>query len=417
MSDGQLKKTDKKLKIASDVVWSVAGLVLMNGLLQLFVYPSMRSSLGSDRFGTIQSIFAVVSVMAVTFGSAANYSRMVGRTKKIDCNPDCNIFLSFVSLLCVPVSLVTLIAYKEFSWGGFILLTVLMIFSVLRYYGDVNYRLDLDFKGFFFYYAVISAGYLAGTLLFRYVSSSGPMYLVAIIIGEAACFVFAAFRGFVYKPPYFAKSEHFKENERSMLVLSATNLIGALALNADKIILKMFSGGEAVTIYYLAALLGKVVSLLTTPLNGVLISYLTRYTGKITKKIFGIVALILVAVAVLATFVCYVGSYIFVKWKYPDDFSAAKQYFLIANAGQIIYFLSNTLMVVLLRFADEKYQAYVNIFYACVFAALVIPLTKFFGLTGIAWAIVAVNAIKFIAIIFVGMHRISVNEKTEKTEA
>ncbi len=411
-ADGN-KRLFKTGKITTDLIWSIAGLILMNGILQLVVYPELRTA-GKEEFGNMQSVYAVVSIMAVTFGSAANYSRMVGRRKGIDSNADCNIFLLGICLLSIPVAAVTLIVYKSFTLVSFILLFILIVTSVLRYYGDVDFRLSMKFRDFFFYYAAITVGYLIGTALFKYVSGSGAMYMVVIAIGEVFALVFVAWRGTIYRKPFLRRSNDFKENERSMLILSATNLIGSVALQSDKLILNAFSGGEAVATYYQASLLGKVVSLLTTPLNGVLISYLTRYEGKITKKIFGAITGVLVAVFVLATLACFVGSYVFIKWKYPEDFDVAKQYFLVANAGQVIYFLSNTLMVVLMRFADEKYQMYINIVYAAAFVLCVIPVTKFFGISGISWAIVAVNTFKFVLIILVGLHRISVNESSDK---
>ena len=70
---------------------------------------------------------------------------------------------------------------------------------------------------------------------------------------------------------------------------------------------------------------------------------------------------------------------------YANVFEAAKPYFLLANAGQIFYFISGSLMVVVLNFTKEKYQLYINIVYLIVFAVVVIPAILMFGLNGIAW--------------------------------
>ena len=132
--------TDKKkiFNIVSDLVCSIAGLMLMNGMLQFLINPTLNNWMGETEFGNYQSIFAVVSIMGTTFGVAANYSRMVRSRDKKDTNGDYNFFLMVISVLCVAVSAGTLIVYKSFSTLHFILLAVLMIATVLRYYADVN---------------------------------------------------------------------------------------------------------------------------------------------------------------------------------------------------------------------------------------------------------------------------------------
>ena len=56
--------TDKKkvLNIASDLVFSIAGLMLMNGMLQVLINPMLNNWMGEAAFGNYQSIFAVVSI-------------------------------------------------------------------------------------------------------------------------------------------------------------------------------------------------------------------------------------------------------------------------------------------------------------------------------------------------------------------
>ena len=90
-------------------------------------------------------------------------------------------------------------------------------------------------------------------------------------------------------------------------------------------------------------------------------SLLTKYEGKFTKKMFAAFAGILLGLGVLASGACYIASIIFVRFFYPGVFAEAKQYFFLANAGQVFYFISNCLMTVILRVSDEKYQMYIKI--------------------------------------------------------
>lgn len=387
--------TDKKkiFNIASDLVFSIAGLMLMNGMLQLLINPMLKKWMGTEAFGDYQSVFAVVSIMGTTFGVAANYSRMVRARDKKDTNGDYNIFLTIISVLCVAVAAGTLIVYGSFNVIHFLLLTVLMIATVLRYYGDVNYRMKLNYKGFFVYYAVITAGYCIGLLLFKFIS---PLWMLTILAGEVAAVLFVLFNGNIFKgKKLLTRSEEFGGTMKSVGVLSTTNLLSAIAQQSDKIILGLAMGGEAVTTFYVATLLGKVISLLTTPLNGVLIGYLTKYEGKFTKKMIAIFAAVLLGLGIIALVGCFIASEIFVKLFYPDVYQDAEQYFLLASAGQVFYFISNCLMTVILRVASEKYQMYINIIYIIIYAATVIPLTLSFGLWGMTIALLITNGAKF----------------------
>ena len=394
--------TDKKkiFNIASDLVFSIAGLMLMNGMLQLLINPMLKKWMGTEAFGDYQSVFAVVSIMGTTFGVAANYSRMVRARDKKDTNGDYNIFLTIISVLCVAVAAGTLIVYGSFNITHFLLLTVLMIATVLRYYGDVNYRMKLNYKGFFVYYAVITAGYCIGLLLFKAIS---PIWMLTILAGEVAAVLFVLFNVNIFKGKnLFTRSENFGGTMKSVGVLSTTNLLSAVAQQSDKIILGLAMGGEAVTTFYVATLLGKVISLLTTPLNGVLIGYLTKYEGKFTKKMIAIFAAVLLGLGIIALLGCFIASEIFVKLFYPDVYNDAEQYFLLASAGQVFYFISNCLMTVILRVASEKYQMYINIIYIIIYAATVIPLTLSFGLWGMTIALLITNGAKFVITTAVG---------------
>ena len=400
--------TDKKkiFNIASDLVFSIAGLMLMNGMLQFLINPTLNNWMGEAAFGNYQSVFAVVSIMGTTFGVAANYSRMVRSRSKKDTNGDYNIFLTAIAVICVAVAAGTLLVYKSFNGAHFILLSVLTVATVLRYYGDVNYRMKLNYKGFFVYYAIITAGYCLGLLLFKFVS---PVWMITILAGEVAAVLFVFFNGDIFTgKKLLTRSEHFAGTMKSVGVLSTTNLLSAVAQQSDKIILGLAMGGEAVTTFYVATLLGKVISLLTTPLNGVLIGYLTKYEGKLTRKMIAVFALVLLGLGLVALLGCFIASEIFVKLFYPDVYSEAEQYFFIASAGQVFYFISNCLMTVILRVASEKYQMYINILYIIIYAATVIPLTLSSGIWGMAIALLITNGLKFVITSIVGFM------KTEK---
>ena len=114
--------------------------------------------------------------------------------------------------------------------------------------------------------------------------------------------------------------------------------------------------------------------------------------------------MILTAVGALA---CTGVSYIFVKIMYPDIFEETTRFFFLANLGQILYFISGSLMVVIMSFSKEKMQLVINGVYGVSFCAIVIPMTMAFGINGIAYGLVIISSFRFLLTAFIGAKKLS----------
>lgn len=71
-----------------------------------------------------------------------------------------------------------------------------MFICTLRYYGQVEYRLNLLFKGYLIYFLILSAGYLFGLIPFQFVHQ----WIYIFIFGEIASVVYVFVRGSVFRP-------------------------------------------------------------------------------------------------------------------------------------------------------------------------------------------------------------------------
>lgn len=393
-----MKKNALKV-FAGDMMYSISALVIYNGIIQLFVNPYLTHQMGATDFGVILSIQSVVSIMAATFGTGANYSRMMTVSKKEDPKGDYNIFLGIIALLSLVVTLVMLMVFHKLNMVMYVSSAVLMVGSVLRYYGDVSYKQTLNYKGYLLYYVAISVGYVIGTLMFPITRSWG----IALCLGEVFATVFVAKTGVIYKRPLFEKSDKHDFIMRSVWQLSFAYLISGIIMNSDRILTMLFVGSAEVTIFYTATLVGKIVAMLTGPLNGVVMGHLSQYEGKLSKKVMAAISGAMMVVCVIVLVVSVVTSHIFVKIMYSDVYELAKPLFLLANAGQIFYFTSESLMVIVLRFTGERLQIVLNVAYAVLYFLLVIPGVKIWGLFGLAVAICLANVIRFVAVTLAGI--------------
>ena len=389
-----------------DLAYSVAGLVLMNATIQILVYPVLQAKMGADVFGVVLSLFSVISIIAASFATGANYSRMVVASTEDEVRGDYTVFMAFV---CAGGAIVAVIATFIMGFSsvpeliGFV---ALMVATLLRYYGDVNFRLALDYRGFFFYYLVISIGYGVGIGILAIPGS--PLSLVdfwwlSLLLGEIAAFVYVRVKGDIYTPPYFKRSEQFSSHVRSMMALSLAYLLSAIVMNADRLLILAFVGSAEVTIFYTASLVGKTVALLTGPLNGVVIGYLTKKGGRVSKTLLTRIALGLLGAGVVLSALTVGMSYILIYLLYPNIFETTRQFFIVASVGQVFYFLSESLLVIVLKVASEKYQLILNIVYTIVFFAAAVPAVILGGVWGIAIAILVVNVVRFLAVAAFGL--------------
>lgn len=390
--------------IFTDTMWSIAGLALMNVAAQFVVYPYWNMVLGTEAYGNIVYLLAIMNVMAISVGVGINYTRMRQSVDGKTTNKPYNLLMvsgnvvSIAVLLLFKVTGIIIIGTSDF-----ILFCILTVITMWRYYADVEYRLSINFKGFFLYYFVIGVGYLAGILLFK----ATGLWPFALLPGEIVGVFLVLIKGSVLYGDEANKdsvnAEQIKSALNMALLLIGTNLLSHLIFNGDRIILKLFSGSTSVTIYYIASLFGKTMTLITTPLNGVLSGHLVKYEGNLTRRLMNRVTGVTVIAIVLATFFCVGVSFVILPFLYPTEFELVKRYLVIANAAQIIYFIGNVLTAsILLRFTLAKNQMIVNVVHGFLFVAVCIPVAWEFGVAGFCWGLLIVNLMRYVLCVVLG---------------
>jgi O-antigen/teichoic acid export membrane protein len=142
--------------------------------------------------------------------------------------------------------------------------------------------------------------------------------------------------------------------------------------------------------------------MLTLPINAILISYLVRYKGGLTKKLWLTVIAAAGTFGILGFLGCFLVSPFVIKLLYGGLYSSAAPILAPAILGQVLYFVSGMLMMVLLRFKGEKKQLIFNAGYALEFFASVALATFIGELTGFVYGILIANAVRFSAVVIWG---------------
>ena len=217
MTEKQPKAKSGLRRFAGDMVYSLAGLMILNMTLSFGVYPFLRSRMGAEGSGKMLFFTAIMGLMASAVGSGINYGRMKASTRHETKNGDYNRFLVFTALLCAIVTVVAICVKKDTAGAIPISIGVLIFVTTVRYYADVEYRLSLNYRGFFFYYLFIAVGYAIGMALYG-ISHS---WVSIFILGEVFGLLFVTITGSIFKKPFFEKSQFFREDAKTCVSLSS----------------------------------------------------------------------------------------------------------------------------------------------------------------------------------------------------
>ena len=399
-----------------DSVWSITGLVLMNAVAQIAMFPWLRRAFGESGYGDLQYLMGYINMVTMSVGCAAALARMVSPPEERARNGgDYNLFLLVISALGIPFALLI----RRF--GGVVMdmpttvcYYLLFVAMAFRYYADVSYKITLRYRRYFCYYAVIGAGYGLGTLL----AVKTGIWPLAILLGEAAGVLFAYVMEQNLRRGFCRPSPAFSQVMRCILLFCVSEGISNVILNADRMILKHSIGAASVTVYYLATLVGKTMSLVTIPLNSVAIGYLMRYDGKLTRRVMRWLTLGALASVVLFTAVCVLGGWIVLCWLYPEDLVAVRPFLLVGSLAQVLYFVTSFITVVLVRFAKKSYQIVINAAFGVAFFGIGVPVAFVMrDLWGFALAVVAANAIRLLVAIALGYYHALKAPQTAVPEA
>lgn len=369
----------------------------MNGVLQVLVYPLLNRFMGSDQLGELLYLMGLVAILCPSVGQALNTSRLVVRRDYEVKNGDYNILLLLFGGVGTAVTL--MVGKNSMASVSVIFWTVLLLMTtIFRYYGDVEYRLNLNYRNYFNYYAVLTAGYVAGFGLYFLTKN----WFLVFVTGEVAALVYLAATGTVFHG-FFRRSSWFGTAFQRGGFLVISYLITNLTLNIDRLVLEHLIGHLAVTQYYVTSLIGKTLVLLVAPVNTIIISYLTRKQERMGRKQFLQFTGIGVGVSLVFFIGSQIGTPLFVWLFYRDLYESVKGMMTVVNLSQILGVLSAYLFIVVLTFTEEKWQLILQILHLAIITALVLLFTKNSGIMGFAEAVLIANAIRVAAVILLGL--------------
>ena len=391
MKDGKQKKA-----IASNTLYTMGGMLVMNGVLQLVIYPLLYRNMGDKELGELLFIMGLVAIVCPSVGQALNTSRLVVRRNYRVTNGDYNWLLLIFGGVGSAAALLLSAGSLESTGMGIGIFLLLMV-TVFRYYGDVEYRLNLNYQRYFIYYLLISMGYVAGYAAYQFTGN----WVLIFLIGEMAAILYVAATGQIFKG-FFTRSSCLSVACQRGFFLTLSYLLTNTTLNIDKLVLKIFMNEEAVTQFYVVSLVGKTMVLLIAPINTIIISYLTKRKELLNRTQFLKAVLAGGVVSFLFFLASQIGTPLFVWLFYRNLYETVKGLMTVANLAQILGLYSAFLFIIVLTFTEEKWQLWLQTAHFVILMIASVICTKMFGIQGFAWALLGANTLRVAAVILLG---------------
>ena len=155
-----------------------------------------------------------------------------------------------------------------------------------------------------------------------------------------------------------------------------------------------------ISVYYVATIFGKIVSMAINPINSVALSYLSKMKKKPDSLFYWSYA-----VGIVVCIIGYIFAIIFSKpilsMIYPTYVDAAMKYIYITSATICVNVLTTIITPFVLKFFAMKWQILINGITTACYIIISLILLHLFGMAGFCIGTLIANIIKLLSTTFI----------------
>ena len=387
-----------KRKVVFDMALNIVATAIPTFVLQLLILPNLAKFMSDDNYGLLVTVLAFLNVMPSTMGNVLNNIRLLYNENYVETNNegDFNILLAILE----GVNFLSVTVFLFYYDSNLTLFTVLMsgitaLLWLAREYFLVAFRLIINYRAILLCNVIMVGGYGIGYLLFLGTKVWQVIYISGLMCSLIYCFI----RSRLWKEP-FKITPLFKRTSTQGLLLLIAKILNRLLVYADKIIVFPVLGGALVSVYYAATVFGKVVSLMITPVNSVVLTYLAKAKKK-TDSMLKSALLVGIAVCAVGYIVCVLISRPVLSILYPQYVDSAMNYIYLTTGTTVLYALISIVDPFIMKFFDMKWQIAINGGTVVVYLALGISFMIPWGLMGFCVGALLTNVLKLLFMIFI----------------
>lgn len=378
------------VKIASDMVFTMGATIVMQLALQIILYPLLNKYFGESTTGTILYFMGIVYIFPQAVGTALCNTRLISRKTMDATNGD---FSKILIISCVVSGAICFyIGYKdEKDWLFALLFALFTVVYAVRMYALVEFRLKEDFKGYFIYHVIISAGYLAGLGLYFLTH----YWLIIFFTGELLGIVYSLVKGSIFK--HETPIGDLKKNIKNYLLITISILLRDGVNQYDKVVIFTLISSDLVAQYNAVSLIGKSMQMLINPVNTLIVTYLSVKGAGFTKEKFKKFSLMCIAAGVAFLVFCQIATPIYIKLFYSSFYDEIIHYSFIVNCGLILGFVASLFNAIIMSQGKTTVYTAIQAVWGGLYIVLAYIFTKQYSIAGLAGVAIVLNGLKLIA--------------------
>ena len=393
-------------KIFKDFIYSFIAYALPTVVLQFAVQPLIANRTSADENGLFVALFNVVKLMVGVFIMPLANLRLL---RKQDCEKTVALNSFFNFLFLIAISCTALIGsimngfYRNLSFDVYDILKLLLVLILMgtHDYFMIEFRIALNYKKIVIDNCLIVIGYGIGMLIFAKTGIWEAIFIAGYLFGAA--FVLIDTKLWRSKPG----TKEGRYLVRQYTELSASDLLKNASTYCDRLIIYPVLGGFDESVYNAASIVSKAISVISSPLRNVLLSYIVNNNGltiskkKIRKIVFPAVAVFAVA------FLAFWGfSTLACDLLYPKYADFARPYIPMIIITIMIETSGAIMNIALLRFAKTGVQTIISALKLAVYlvAVLILSVLLKTGLWGFCIAILLAN-LTFTGAVVIGLRK------------
>lgn len=371
---------------------------------QVIFMPLMGKWLIESDFSKLVIYISVFSIISNTLGSELGITRQVKEDKN-----NGNVYNKILFKLIPIIVIISYIALRILKYNiiNSVLLTIVILLANIRLYCSAYYRLKKNFKNVLILNILYLIGMIMGIFIFKYTD----LIWAPMLFAECIPLVFYLMTSDILKKQKttIKNINNTKEIYKAFYNFSFISFLVNGMVYFDKFLLYPMLGSTAVSIYYATTAMSKVISLITNPLHGVLLSWINATNKEQRNKLVSRTIKINIPIIIIIFVISLPVTYLAIMILYSQYLDTAKQLIIPICIGISFATMAGLVKALLLKFVEPKKITLSYIIYYVVFIVTSLSMSKVWGLNGFTWA----NTISkiFLWIEFIYLLKIIIKDK------
>lgn len=375
-----LEKLKKIKNLIRDLFFNTLGFGIYIATQQILLMPIMSKIFPEEEFAKIVLYISVFAIVTNVLGSELGIVKQV-KKDEIREKSDYNRILLQLFPFIILVSIVTLYILK-FNVIEIIMLTISILLGNTRLYSAAHFRANKDFKKI----VIQNVLYLIGTVLGLFITYKLKMIAIPMLLAEVICLIFDILNTDIIKTGV-SKTQSNKEIWKTFAGFGFISFLINMTTYFDKIIIYPILGDNAVNVYYATSSMSKILSLITNPLHGVILSWLKGNDEEFKKKVTTVTLKANIPMLIITFLLSIPLTYIAVMILYPQYLEDSRKLIIPICIGVAFSTASSIVKAILMKYIESKKLVKIYVIYIIILFLGATIASYYIGITGFAYAI------------------------------